>query len=37
MGEARSGPASQLAGWVSIVLISACVGALAWSWIGMAP
>jgi Mn2+/Fe2+ NRAMP family transporter len=34
MGEARSGRASQVAGWVSIVLIAACVAALAWSWIG---
>lgn len=33
MGEARSGSVSQIAGWVSIVLIVACVGALAWSWI----
>lgn len=31
MGEARSGRWSRLAGWVSIVLITACVGALAWS------
>ena len=33
MGDARSGRASQVAGWVSIALIVACVGALAWSWI----
>jgi Mn2+/Fe2+ NRAMP family transporter len=37
MGDARSGRASQFAGWVSIVLIVACVGALAWSWIGSLP
>ena len=34
MGEARSTMASQVAAWVSIALIVACVGALAWSWIG---
>ena len=34
MGTARSGRASMIFGWVSIALISACVGALAWSWIG---
>lgn len=31
MGEARSGPWSRAAGWVSIALILACVGALLWS------
>lgn len=31
MGEARQGPWSRAAGWVSIVLIIACVAALAWS------
>jgi len=36
MGPARSGPASLMAGWVSIALILACVGALAWSWVGSA-
>lgn len=34
MGDARSTLASQVAAWVSIALILACVGALAWSWIG---
>jgi len=34
MGEARSSKLSQAAAWVSIALIVACVGALAWSWIG---
>jgi Mn2+/Fe2+ NRAMP family transporter len=34
MGDARSSTASQVAAWVSIALITACVGALAWSWIG---
>lgn len=34
MGEARSGNVSVIAGWVSIVLILACIAALAWSWIG---
>jgi fatty acid desaturase len=33
MGEARSSSLSQAAAWVSIALILACVGALAWSWI----
>jgi Mn2+/Fe2+ NRAMP family transporter len=33
MGEASSTRASQVAGWVSIVLIVVCVGALGWSWI----
>ena len=33
MGDARSGTASRIAGWVSIVLILACVGALARSWV----
>jgi Mn2+/Fe2+ NRAMP family transporter len=31
MGAARSGPWSRRAGWVSIALILACVGALGWS------
>ena len=34
MGEARSGRATRIAGWVSIVLILACIAALAWSWSG---
>jgi Mn2+/Fe2+ NRAMP family transporter len=34
MGEARSGRAAQIAAWVSIALITACVCALASSWIG---
>lgn len=32
MGDARSSPGARVAGWVSILLITACVGALAWSW-----
>ncbi len=32
MGAARSSPASQLAGWGSLVLVLACLGALTWSW-----
>jgi hypothetical protein len=32
-GAIRPGRASRAAGWVSIALILACVGALAWSWI----
>ena len=32
-GAVRPGRASRAAGWVSIALILACVGALAWSWI----
>ncbi len=34
MGDARSGKGAVAAGWVSIALIVACVGALAWSWAG---
>ena len=34
MGDARSGKATRIAGWASIVLILACVGALARSWVG---
>ena len=34
MGQARSGRAGLVAGWVSIALILACVAALAWSWVG---
>ena len=34
MGEARSGWWSLASGWVGVVLILACVGALAWSWGG---
>jgi Mn2+/Fe2+ NRAMP family transporter len=33
MGAARQGPWSRALGWMSIVLIVACVAALAWSWI----
>jgi Mn2+/Fe2+ NRAMP family transporter len=33
MGAARSGPWLRAAGWVSIALILACVGALGWSWL----
>jgi Mn2+/Fe2+ NRAMP family transporter len=33
MGESRQGPWSRAAGWVSIVLILACIVALAKSWI----
>jgi Mn2+/Fe2+ NRAMP family transporter len=32
MGSARSGRGAVIAGWVSILLILACVGALGWSW-----
>ena len=32
MGEARTRPWARVAGWVSIVLVLACIGALAWSW-----
>ncbi len=34
MAEARAGPWTRAAGWVSIGLIVACVVALAWSWFG---
>jgi Mn2+/Fe2+ NRAMP family transporter len=34
LGDARSGLGATGAAWVSIMLILACVGALAWSWIG---
>jgi Mn2+/Fe2+ NRAMP family transporter len=34
MGDARSGTASRAAGWVSVVLILACIGALVGTWIG---
>lgn len=33
MGAARSGPWSRAAGWASVGLVVACVGALGWSWI----
>ena len=33
-GDARSGPWSLTAGRVGVALILACVGALAWSWVG---
>jgi Mn2+/Fe2+ NRAMP family transporter len=33
MGGGRSGPWSRGAGWLSIGLVVACVGALAWSWV----
>lgn len=33
MGESRSTPAARAAGWFSITLITACVAALAWSWV----
>ena len=33
MGDARSTARQRAAGWISIVLITACVGALAWSWL----
>jgi Mn2+/Fe2+ NRAMP family transporter len=32
MGDACSTPSERIAGWISIVLIVACDGALAWSW-----
>jgi Mn2+/Fe2+ NRAMP family transporter len=34
IGEALPGRWTFAAGWVSLALILACVGALAWSWIG---
>jgi Mn2+/Fe2+ NRAMP family transporter len=34
MGDARIGPWSRAAGWASVALVLACVGALASSWIG---
>ena len=34
VGDARSGRATRAAGWIGIALILACIGALAWSWIG---
>ena len=34
MGDARTGKWSVIFGWISIVLILACIGALVWSWIG---
>ncbi len=33
MGEARTRPWARVTGWVSIALIVACIGALAWSWL----
>lgn len=33
-GDARSGRWTVIAGWIGIALILACVGALAWSWVG---
>lgn len=33
MGDARSTARQRAAGWISISLITACVGALAWSWL----
>jgi Mn2+/Fe2+ NRAMP family transporter len=35
MGEARSGMPAQIAGWISIALILACIAALIGSWIGI--
>lgn len=32
MGAARSSRATRIAGWLSIALVLACVGALAWNW-----
>lgn len=34
MGDAVSDRSVRFAGWVGIVLICACIGALAWSWVG---
>jgi Mn2+/Fe2+ NRAMP family transporter len=34
MGKAGLGRVAVVAGWISIALILACIGALAWSWIG---
>ncbi|HOZ05689.1 MAG TPA: divalent metal cation transporter, partial [Arenimonas sp.] len=33
MGDARAGKTSQIVGWISIVLIFACIGALISSWV----
>jgi Mn2+/Fe2+ NRAMP family transporter len=33
MTTARTGPWSRAAGWTSIALVMACVGALGWSWL----
>jgi len=33
MGDARAGKTSQILGWISIVLIFACIGALISSWV----
>ena len=35
MGAAKSSRADLIAGWISVTLILACVGALASSWLGM--
>ena len=32
-GPSRSGPWTRAAGWLSIALVLACVGALGWSWV----
>jgi Mn2+/Fe2+ NRAMP family transporter len=34
MGEARSSPVSRTLGWISFALVLACLGGMAWSWIG---
>jgi Mn2+/Fe2+ NRAMP family transporter len=34
MGEARSSPVSRRLGWISFALVLACLGGMAWSWIG---
>jgi hypothetical protein len=34
MGEARSSPVSRTMGWISLALVLACLGGMAWSWIG---
>lgn len=33
MGDARSTLAERVGGWISIGLVSACIGALAWTWL----
>jgi hypothetical protein len=34
MGEARSSSISRTMGWMSLALVLACLGGMAWSWIG---
>jgi Mn2+/Fe2+ NRAMP family transporter len=34
MGDARSSSGARVLGWISFTLVLACLGGLAWSWIG---